>query len=182
MIFITAWFLVRGEKTTQWVVYSNSFVRNKLNRQKNTHLMSFKTVFPAILERFFQLLTHWKLVGKNKCVYYFCHTIWIIWASEWTFGRLNFSSFTFSVINPFMFSAGRRNLSSSPKVLVHRLEEELVVWLVQHLFKIQQSDVFGSYRYLHQVRRLLLVDVINYLGFRHLCGFLLIFFPSPQTR
>lgn len=63
-----------------------------------------------------------------------------------------------------------RNQCSSPEVLVHRLEEELVVWLVQDLFKIQQSDIFGSNRYLHQIRRLLFVDVINYFGFRHVSG------------
>lgn len=58
--------------------------------------------------------------------------------------------------------------NGSPKVLVHRLKEELVVWLVQDLFKIQQSDIFRSNWYLHQVRSLLLVDVIDYFGFRHL--------------
>lgn len=66
----------------------------------------------------------------------------------------------------------KKNHSSSPEVLVHRLEEEFVVWLVQDLFKIQQSDVFGSNGYLHQIRRLLFVDVIDYFGFRHVYGYL----------
>ena len=56
----------------------------------------------------------------------------------------------------------------SPKVLVHGLEEEFVVGLVQDLFKIQQSDILGRNGYLHQVRRLLLVDVIYNFGFCHL--------------
>lgn len=67
---------------------------------------------------------------------------------------------------------GKKNHCSSPEVLVHRLEEEFVVWLVQDLFKIQQSDIFGSNWYLHQIRRLLFVDVINNFGFRH-CFFFL---------
>lgn len=70
---------------------------------------------------------------------------------------------------------GEKNHCSSPEVLVHRLEEELVVWLVQDLFKIQQRDIFGSNGYLHQVRRLLFIDVINYFGFRHRYGCFLSF-------
>lgn len=60
--------------------------------------------------------------------------------------------------------------SSSPKVLVHGLEKEFVVWLVEDLFKIQQGDIFCSYGDLHQVRGLLLVDVIDDFGLRHLCA------------
>lgn len=55
----------------------------------------------------------------------------------------------------------------SPEVLVHRLEEEFVVRLVQDLFKIQQSDFLSRYGNLHQVRRLLFVNVINYFSLRH---------------
>lgn len=70
----------------------------------------------------------------------------------------------------------------SPKVLVHRLEEEFVVGLVQDLFKIQQSDIFGSDWNLHQIRRLLFVDVINYFGFRHFCGCFPPFSPPSPRR
>lgn len=56
---------------------------------------------------------------------------------------------------------------NSPEVLVHRLEEEFVVRLVQDLFKIQQSDFLSRYGNLHQVRRLLFVNVINYFSLRH---------------
>lgn len=67
---------------------------------------------------------------------------------------------------------GKRSHSGSPEILIHRLEEEFVVRLVQDLLKIQQSYILGSNGDLHQIRRLLVVDVINNFGFRHGCSFL----------
>lgn len=61
---------------------------------------------------------------------------------------------------------------NSPKVLIHGLEEELIVGLIEDLFKVQQCDLLRGDGDLHQVRRLLLVDMIDYFGFRHfLCSF-----------
>lgn len=64
----------------------------------------------------------------------------------------------------------RREKKSSPEILIHRLEEEFVVRLVQDLLKIQQSYILGSNGDLHQIRRLLFVDMINNFGFRHGCS------------
>lgn len=66
---------------------------------------------------------------------------------------------------------GKRGRSGSPEILIHGLEEEFVVRLVQDLLKIQQSYILGSDGDLHQIRRLLFVDVINNFGFRHGCSF-----------
>lgn len=61
---------------------------------------------------------------------------------------------------------------NSPKVLIHGLEEELIVGFIEDLFKVQQCDLFRGDGDLHQVRRLLFVDMIDYFGFRHfLCSF-----------
>lgn len=100
--------------------------------------------------------------------------------SEWLLSivhltwKFNNYLFTFQLLWPLTLHAKPKALGgwggnhcSSPKVLVHRLEEEFVVWLVQDLLKIQQSNVFGRYGYLHQIRRLLFVDVINDFSFRH---------------
>lgn len=77
---------------------------------------------------------------------------------------------------------GKRSHSNSPEILIHRLEEEFVVRLIQDLLKIQQSYILSSNGDLHQIRRLLFVDVINNFGFRHGCSFFWPRWNSPPER
>lgn len=54
-----------------------------------------------------------------------------------------------------------------PKVIVHRLEEELVVGFVEYPFEVCQGHPLGGHRQLDQIGRLLLIQVVDNLGLPH---------------
>lgn len=59
---------------------------------------------------------------------------------------------------------------SSPEIVVHRLEEELIAGSLQNALKVRQGDALGGQGQLHQVRRLLPVQVVDDLGLAHGSG------------
>lgn len=70
-------------------------------------------------------------------------------------------------------------MRDSPEILVHGFEKEFVAGLVQDLFEIQQRDFLSRDGDFHQVRRLLLVYMVDYFGFRH---FALLRFSVPRPN
>lgn len=61
-----------------------------------------------------------------------------------------------------------KHISQLPEVIVHRFEEELAAGLLEDVFEVRQSDSVRGHRQLHQVGRLLLVQVVDNLGLPHL--------------
>lgn len=55
-----------------------------------------------------------------------------------------------------------------PEVIVHRFEEEFVIWLLEDIFEVCQSDFVRRHRQFHQIRRLLVVEVVDNFGLPHL--------------
>lgn len=67
-------------------------------------------------------------------------------------------------------SPGGEAEPSSPEIVVHRLEEELIAGSLQNALKVGQGDALGGQGQLHQVRRLLPVQVVDDLGLAHGSG------------
>lgn len=55
-----------------------------------------------------------------------------------------------------------------PKVIVHRLEEEFVIWFLEDIFEVCEGDFVRRDIQLHQIRCLLVVEVVDNFGFPHL--------------
>lgn len=55
-----------------------------------------------------------------------------------------------------------------PEVIVHGLEKELVIWLLEDILEVGQSDFVRRHRQLHQIRCLLVVEVVDNFGLPHL--------------
>lgn len=55
-----------------------------------------------------------------------------------------------------------------PEVIVHRFEEKLVIWLLEDILEVRQSDFVRRHGQLHQIRRLLVVEVVDNFGLPHL--------------
>lgn len=55
-----------------------------------------------------------------------------------------------------------------PEVIVHRFEEEFVIWFLEDIFEVCQSDFVRRHRQFHQIRRLLVVEVVDNFGLPHL--------------
>lgn len=60
-----------------------------------------------------------------------------------------------------------KQLKELPKVIVHRFEVKLVIWFLQHIFEVCESDSVRWNRYFHQIRCLLVVEVVDNLGLSH---------------
>ena len=54
-----------------------------------------------------------------------------------------------------------------PNVVIHGLEEELVVWSIQLSFEVGQCNLPGALADFHEVGRLLFVYIVDDLGFLH---------------
>lgn len=63
--------------------------------------------------------------------------------------------------------------SQLPKVVIHGLEEKLVVWSIEDILKVGQSHLIGWDGQFDQIGRLFVVDVVNDLGLhagREMCA------------
>lgn len=60
-------------------------------------------------------------------------------------------------------------MKSLPEIIIHRLEEKFIVGFIQDLLKVCQSDLLGRDWHFHQVRSLLVVQVVDNFRLPH-CG------------
>lgn len=61
-----------------------------------------------------------------------------------------------------------KHISQLPEVIVHRFEEEFAIWLLENIFEVRQCDFVRWHRQLHQIRCLLVVEVVDNFGLPHL--------------
>lgn len=59
-------------------------------------------------------------------------------------------------------------LRELPEVIVHRFEEEFVIGFLEDIFEVRQSDFVRRHRQFHQIRCLLVVEVVDNFGLPHL--------------
>lgn len=57
-----------------------------------------------------------------------------------------------------------------PEVVVHGLEEKLIVGPIEDVFEVGQRDFVGRDRQLDQIRRVLVIDMIDHFGLFHIRG------------
>lgn len=55
-----------------------------------------------------------------------------------------------------------------PEVVVHGLEEKLIVGPIEDVFEVGQRDFVGRDRQLDQIRRVLVIDMIDHFGLFHI--------------
>lgn len=55
----------------------------------------------------------------------------------------------------------------SPKVIVHRFKEKLVVWFLESIFQVQKSDPFGRDGQFDQVWSFLVVEMVDNFSLPH---------------
>ncbi len=56
---------------------------------------------------------------------------------------------------------------ASPEIIIHRLKEELVAGSIENIFEVGKGDTVRGNWDLNEVRRLFLVNVINYFSLFH---------------
>lgn len=57
--------------------------------------------------------------------------------------------------------------AGSPKVIVHRFKEELVVWFLEGIFQVQKRDPFGRDGQFDQVWSFLVVEMVDNFSLPH---------------